>query len=179
MRSTPNLAVAVNVSARTIGRSTFADEVLEALGRSGVQGERLTVEVTETALLADPQGAAKVLTALAEAGVSTSLDDFGQGQTSLGYLSALPLDEIKIDKGFVLDMLENPAHRAIVRSIVDLGHNLALRVVAEGVETEEVRLALAAKGADIAQGYLLARPMPIEAMEAWLVQARTIAAPAA
>ena len=174
----PTLGVAVNVSARTIGRSTFAGEVLEALNRSGVEGERLTVEVTETALLADPRGAAEVLTALAGAGVSTSLDDFGQGQTSLGYLSALPLDEIKVDKSFVLDMLENPAHSAIVRSIIDLGHNLSLRVVAEGVETEEVLLALAANGADIAQGYLLARPMPIEAVEAWLVQTRANATPA-
>jgi diguanylate cyclase len=168
----PAIGVAVNVSARTIGRSTFADEVLAALNHSGVDGERLTVEVTETALLADPRGAAEVLAALAQAGVSTSLDDFGQGQTSLGYLSELPLHEIKIDKGFVLDMLENPSHSAIVRSIIDLGHNLSLRVVAEGVETEEVRLALVAQGADIAQGYLLARPMPIDVVEAWLVAAR-------
>ena len=85
-------------------------------------------------MLADPERAAAVLTELASAGVKVSLDDFGRGQTSLGYLSALPIHELKIDKSFVLDMLENPAHAAIVRSIVDLGHNLALRVVGEGVE---------------------------------------------
>ena len=84
--------------------------------------------------------------------VGTSLDEFGQGQTSLGYLSALPLNEIKVDKGFVLDVLDNPVLATIVRSIIDLGHNLVLDVVAEGVETELVRSDLLAAGCDFAQG---------------------------
>jgi diguanylate cyclase len=96
------------------------------------------IEVTETAILADPARAAIELGRLAAAGVAISLDDFGQGHTSLSHLSALPLDELKIDRGFVGDMLDHEAHAAIVYSVVDLGHNLGLRVVAEGVETDEV-----------------------------------------
>ena len=97
-----------------------------------------------------------------------SIDDFGQGQTSLGYLSNLPVHELKIDKSFVGDMLTNPAHSAIVRSIVDLGHNLDMRVVAEGVETDAVLLGLREAGCDVAQGFLIARPMPFKKLEAWL-----------
>jgi EAL domain-containing protein (putative c-di-GMP-specific phosphodiesterase class I) len=129
---------------------------------------RLIIEVTETALLADPERAADVLARLADAGVRISLDDFGQGQTSLGYLSALPLHELKIDRSFVADMLDNAAHAAIVRSIIDLGHNLSLRVVAEGVETAEVLARLDDAGCDIAQGFLLARPMPLADLAPWL-----------
>jgi len=115
-------------------------------------------------------GIAKVLAELTAAGVNVSLDDFGRGQTSLGYLSALPIDELKIDKGFVMDMLENPAHAAIVRSIVDLGHNLELRVVAEGVETEEILSVLRETGCDVVQGFLLARPMATEKAMQWLAE---------
>jgi diguanylate cyclase len=159
------LSVAVNVSARSLGRRTFADDVIEILDKLQMPADRLIVEVTETALLADPARAATVLARLADAGVRISLDDFGQGQTSLGYLSALPLHELKIDRGFVGDMLANPAHAAIVRSIIDLGHNLGLRVVGEGVEDDETHDGLRAVGCDIAQGYLLARPAPLVDLE--------------
>ncbi|HEY2318881.1 MAG TPA: bifunctional diguanylate cyclase/phosphodiesterase [Solirubrobacteraceae bacterium] len=163
-----DVAVAVNVSARSIVRQDFAREVIEALERHDVPPERLIVEVTETALLIDPARAAEVLARLADAGVTVSLDDFGQGQTSLGYLSRLPVQELKIDRSFVTDMHENPAHAAIVRSIVDLGHNLAMRVVAEGIETEAVLDTLRDCGCDVAQGFFLARPMPADSLEAWL-----------
>jgi EAL domain-containing protein (putative c-di-GMP-specific phosphodiesterase class I) len=162
------LCVAVNVSARSIGRASFANDVLEALDDLEVQPGRLIIEVTETALLADPRRAADVLACLADAGVRISLDDFGTGHTSLGYLSALPIHELKIDRGFVGDMLENSAHAAIVRSIIDLGHNLELSVVGEGVETDHVLARLHESGCDVVQGYLLARPMPREQIEPWL-----------
>ncbi len=162
------LSIAVNISARSLSRLTFADDVIGILDKLQMPPERLIVEVTETALLADPARAAIVLTRLADAGVQISLDDFGQGQTSLGYLSALPLDELKIDRGFVGDMLENPAHAAIVRSMIDLGHNLGLRVVGEGVETDLSLDALRTHGCDIAQGYLIARPAPLADLEAKL-----------
>jgi EAL domain-containing protein (putative c-di-GMP-specific phosphodiesterase class I) len=100
--------------------------------------------------------------------VRISLDDFGRGQTSLGYLSALPIHELKIDRSFVTDMLENAAHAAIVRSIIELGHNLAFRVVGEGVETPETLESLREAGCDIAQGFLLARPMPRSELGRWL-----------
>jgi diguanylate cyclase (GGDEF)-like protein len=162
------LSVSVNVSARSVGRADFAAGVIGTLRRVGVAPERLTIEVTETALLSDPTRAAKVLGELSAAGVGISLDDFGQGQTSLRYLSALPIDELKIDKGFVMDMLDNPAHAAIARSIIDLGRNLNLRVVGEGVETEEILEILREAGCDVAQGFLIARPMAREALPAWL-----------
>jgi diguanylate cyclase len=162
------LKVAVNVSARSVCRSDFAQGVISTLENLGMPAHRLIIEVTETALLTDPARAAQVLGELAAAGVNISLDDFGRGQTSLGYLSQLPIDELKIDKSFVMDMLENPAHAAIARSIVDLGHNLHLRVVGEGVESEEILEALGEAGCDIAQGFLLARPMTAAKMAPWL-----------
>jgi diguanylate cyclase len=163
-----DMCVAVNVSARSIGRVSFASDVLQALDELDVAPDRLIIEVTETALLADPQRAAEVLARLASAGVRVSLDDFGTGHTSLGYLSALPIHELKIDRTFVGDMLHNQAHAAIVRSIIDLGHNLELRVVGEGVETDLVLASLNDSGCDVAQGYLLARPMPRAEIERWL-----------
>jgi diguanylate cyclase len=157
-----------HVSARGIGRGELADEVIQALRELAVDSRRLVIEVTETAILADPARAAIELGRLAAAGVAISLDDFGQGHTSLSHLSALPLDELKIDRGFVGDMLDHEAHAAIVHSVVDLGHNLGLRVVAEGVETDEVLADLSDRGCDLVQGYLLARPMPLEALVRWL-----------
>ena len=166
------LSVAVNISARNLARADFADVVLGALVTSGVPAARLVLEITETALMTDPEVAADVLARLSVAGVRISVDDFGQGQTSLGYLSTLPLHELKIDKSFVGDLPANPAHAAIVRSVVDLGHNLGLEVVAEGVETYEIVALLTATGCDIAQGYLLARPMPAGDLPGWLVDHR-------
>jgi diguanylate cyclase (GGDEF)-like protein len=153
--------VAVNVSARNFSRPDFPERVLRAVNDVGVSPERLTIEITETALLDDPVRAAIALSQLDAFGVKISLDDFGTGQTSLRYLTALPIDELKIDMSFVTDMLENPSHAAIVRAIIDLGHNLGLRVVAEGIETRDVFRALHDAGCDIAQGYLLSRPMPV------------------
>jgi diguanylate cyclase (GGDEF)-like protein len=173
-----DLAVAVNVSARNLSRSDFAVRVVDVLAELGVPPQRLIIEITETALLADPARAAKVLGELADAGVQVSLDDFGCGQTSLGYLSALPLHELKIDRSFVADMLSNPTHAAIVRSIVELGHNLALRVVGEGVETDEVLASLREAQCDVAQGYFFAKPMPASHLGEWLTHAATQAAAA-
>jgi diguanylate cyclase (GGDEF)-like protein len=163
-----NLTMAVNVSARNLSRPDFADTVLAALAAAGVAPDGLVLEITETALLADPEVATEVLTRVAAAGVRVSVDDFGQGQTSLGYLSTLPLHELKIDKSFVADLPDNAGHAAIVRSVVELGHNLGLQVVAEGVETHRVVAVLASTGCDVAQGYLLARPMPPDQLPRWL-----------
>jgi diguanylate cyclase (GGDEF)-like protein len=170
------LSVAVNVSARGIGRGELANDVIEILRELAVDPRRLVIEVTETTILADPARAAIELCRLTAAGVKISLDDFGQGQTSLGHLSALPLAELKIDRGFVDDMLEHPAHAAIVHSVIDLGHNLGLRVVAEGVETREVLVHLADRGCDLVQGYLLSRPVPLDKLASWLAAERTAAA---
>jgi diguanylate cyclase (GGDEF)-like protein len=162
------LGVAVNVSARSLARADFSARVASVLDRHEVLNERLVIEITETALLTDPPRAAALLADLTARGVRVSIDDFGQGQTSLGYLSALALDELKIDKSFVFDMLENRSHGAIVRSIIDLGHNLGLQVVAEGVEDAEVLASLQSSGCDFAQGFLFARPMPASDLGEWL-----------
>jgi diguanylate cyclase len=167
-----HVAVAVNVSARSLGREDFATRVIDTLDVLRVDHRRLIVEITETALLVDPRRAAAVLAELAHAGVAVSIDDFGVGQTSLGYLSSLPLEELKIDRSFVADIPTNAAHLAIVRSIVDLGHNLGFRVVAEGVETEEVLSALGEAHCDLAQGFLIARPMPLSTLIAWSSEVR-------
>jgi len=163
-----DLGVAVNVSARSLSRPDFAARVLDLLDATAFPPERLSLEITETALLADPPRAAGMLCALAGRGVQISIDDFGQGHTSLGYLSALPVHELKIDRAFVGDMLTDPSHAAIVRSIVDLGHNLSFRVVGEGVETPDTMACLRRTGCDVAQGYLIARPMPLPQLVSWL-----------
>ena len=167
-RFNKRLGMAVNVSGRSLSQEDFASRVEAALDEARVAPTQLIVEITETALVTDPTRAAIVLAQLDEAGVRVSIDDFGKGQTSLGYLSALPVHELKIDRSFVGDMLDNPAHAAIVRSIVDLGHNLSMRVIAEGVETEEVLDSLRENGCDVVQGYLLARPMTFAKFEKWL-----------
>jgi diguanylate cyclase (GGDEF)-like protein len=159
-----HISVSVNVSARSIVRPHFAHEVIAALEQSGVVADQLVVEVTETALLTDPRRARTVLAELSAAGVRISIDDFGQGQTSLGYLTDLPIDELKIDRSFVTDLSLNAADSAIVRSVIELGHNLSMRVVAEGVEDAGAVTALRGLDCDLVQGFHLARPMTLEAL---------------
>lgn len=169
------LRVAVNVSARSVGGGGLADDVIAAIDEFSFDPNRVIIEVTETAILADPERAVAELERLRAAGVRISLDDFGQGQTSLRHLSTLPLHELKIDREFVGDMDTVEAHATIVRSMIELGHNLGLQVVAEGVETEAVRERLREAGNDLIQGYLLSRPLPREQIAAWL-SAQTAAA---
>jgi diguanylate cyclase (GGDEF)-like protein len=161
------LRVSVNISARNLSKDGFAPSVVRALATSGVAPERLVLEVTETALMTDPPRAARSLEALGAAGVRLSIDDFGVGQTSLSFLSSLPVTELKIDRSFITDMRHDESHEAIVRAIVDLGHNLGFRVVGEGVEDAEVWDALSTLGCDVAQGYYFARPMNLAALGEW------------
>jgi len=166
------VSVAVNVSARNLGRPGLVELVRRELAATGLHAETLVVEMTETALLADPAGAARVLGDLRALGIRVSLDDFGSGQTSLGYVATLPIDELKIDRSFVGELATSRADAAIVRSVVDLGHNLGLQVVAEGIETDACWAAAAAAGCDLAQGFFLARPMPIGEVGPWLAEHR-------
>jgi diguanylate cyclase len=156
---TGELGVAINISARSLAKATFAEEVLAAVEASDVVPERVILEVTETALLSDPPRAAATLTALSQAGVRISIDDFGAGQTSLGYLAQLPVSELKIDKAFVLAMVGDVRNAAIVRSVIELGHSLGFTVTAEGVETPDVLAGLVAADCDLIQGFLLGRPV--------------------
>src|SRR5207253_7785491 len=134
------------------------DEVQELLERWGVDADRLELEITENTILTDPVRARAILTRLAELGVRLAIDDFGSGNSSLGYLKRLPVDVLKIDKTFVLNMQSDEEDATIVRSTINLGHNLGLSVVAEGVETREAWEKLARFGCDVGQGYYLGRP---------------------
>ncbi len=152
------LAVAVNVSARSIIRPDLAADILGLLEQAGMDPHRLVVEITETALLTDPGAAERTLTELNAAGVRISIDDFGAGQTSLGYLATLPVSELKIDKAFVMPMTDDERKAAIVQSVIELGHSLGFTVTAEGVESGEALARLTASSCDTVQGYFLARP---------------------
>jgi EAL domain-containing protein (putative c-di-GMP-specific phosphodiesterase class I) len=167
------LSVAVNVSARNLGHPSLVPLLVNSLAAAGIEPARFYVEITETALMTDPERAAVVLQDLHQAGIGISIDDFGTGQTSLNYLVTLPIDEIKIDRSFISDMTASVGHNAIVRSIIDLGQNLGLHVVGEGVESEEMASALTAAGCEVAQGYLYARPMPAEELSDWMVSHET------
>jgi predicted signal transduction protein with EAL and GGDEF domain len=166
------IGVAVNLSVRSLADLQFPDRVAAALERHGVPPELLTLELTESGVMADPQRALPVLRALHQQGVVLAVDDFGTGYSSLAYLRQLPVDEVKIDKSFVFGMGSDLGDLAVVRSIVELGHSLGLVVVAEGVEEDVARDQLASMGCDVAQGYLISRPLSEERLEAWL-QART------
>jgi len=130
-----------------------------ALSEFGVPGESLILEITESALMADSTRALETLTVLHEMGVRIAIDDFGTGYSSLSYLSRLNADEIKIDKSFVMQMLTNEGYRFITQAVIDLGHNLGLEVVAEGVENQETWTRLVAMGCDHAQGHFLSGPL--------------------
>ena len=160
-RAGRHIPVAVNVSARSLHDGRIVDDVEEALLTHDLRSDRLQVEVTESAVMADAGRAAEVLSSLTSRGVTVAIDDFGTGYSSLGLLRKLPVHELKIDKSFVIGMAgEGGEDTAIVRSTADLAHNLGLNVVAEGVEDQWTLDLLASFGCDQAQGYHIARPMP-------------------
>ena len=162
------LGVAVNLSARNLLVPDFADSVSAALERHGVDPGKLTFEITESSVMAEPEHSLPVLAELADLGIQLSVDDFGTGYSSLAYLRRLPIHEIKIDRSFVQGMVTDLGDLAIVRAIIDLGHSLGLRVVAEGVEEEAARDALRLMKCDNIQGFLLSRPLAADRFEAWL-----------
>ncbi|HEX3802788.1 MAG TPA: EAL domain-containing protein [Solirubrobacteraceae bacterium] len=162
------LTVAVNLSTRNLLDRGFPNQVAELLRRWEVASEWLELEVTESSMLANPTRAKAVLGELSALGIRLSIDDFGTGYSSLAYLRQLPIDEIKIDRSFVIGMGVEAGDAVIVRSTVDLGRNLGLEVVAEGVETVETWECLRELGCNTAQGYFLSRPMPAEQMSDWL-----------
>ena len=155
----PGLSVAVNISARNL-RDDLPGWILNRLVAHRVKASQLVLEITETSFATDPVRATALLEELSAAGVRVSLDDFGQGYTSLGSLGHLPVSELKIDRGFVVAMQHSSEDRAIVASVIELGHQLGLTVVAEGVETEAVFADLRRLGCDLVQGYLFSPAVP-------------------
>ena len=163
-----HLSVAVNLSARSLLDADLVDDIARALTVSGVEASKLVLEITETSVMSDAEYSMHVLNRLSSMGVTLAMDDFGTGYSSLSYLKRLPVDEVKIDKSFVLNMQQDENDAVIVRSIIDLARNLGLRVVAEGVETMSTWEALRDMGCDFAQGYVISRPLPADQFEAWL-----------
>jgi len=163
-----DLAVSVNLSARDLLDLDLPQTVATLLGLHGVSSEWLELEITESVILADPMRARAVLSRLDAMGVRLAIDDFGSGYSSLAYLKRLPVSEIKIDRSFVMNMERDDNDAVIVRSTIELGRNLGLRVVAEGVENDAVWHRLAQLRCDQAQGYFLARPVPADELTRWL-----------
>ena len=166
------LAIAVNLSARNLVDAEFPTQVAGLLERWNVEPALLEFEITESAMLADPTRTKLILEHLSAMGIRLSIDDFGTGYSSLAYLKRLPVSEIKVDRSFVMNMDENEDDATIVRSTIDLGRNLGLDVVAEGVESEQVWNRLKALGCTAAQGYYLSRAVPAPELQAWLVKRR-------
>jgi len=169
-RAGHDLTVSVNLSARSTLNDELIEQVQEKLARHGVPPRALTLEITESSVITDPERTGTVLRQLHDLGVGLSLDDFGTGYSSLSYLRQLPVQEVKVDKSFVMTMRRDSEDATIVRSIIDLAANLGLVVVAEGVEDESTWVDLSEMGCDLAQGYFLAAPQPAEEFPAWLVE---------
>lgn len=162
------VSVAVNVSPRQLETDEFVGDVRAALARSGLEARSLTLEITETTLMRSPEQTGRRLRAIKDLGVRIAIDDFGTGYSSLSYLKQLPVHEVKIDKSFVFDVEADGKDAAIVRSVVAMAHALGMDVVAEGVENEDAWRVLRALGCDVAQGYHLSRPLPLEELDRWL-----------
>ena len=163
-----NIQVAVNISSRSLLDLTFPGQLRRQLDTIGVPATFLSLEITESAIMSDPAKALTVLRELDAMGISLSIDDFGTGYSSMAYLKTLPVRELKIDRSFVVGMATDESDIVLVQSAVDLGHNLGLHVVAEGVENAETRQALSVMGCDLIQGYHICRPATAAELDEWL-----------
>ena len=158
----------MNISAKSLQEQTLPSKIQALLDKWKLDPRFLKIEITESSIMADPAHALAIMSLLQTQGIRLSIDDFGTGYSSLTHLRELPIDEIKIDKSFVLGMSESEADAAIVRTVIDLGHNLGKQVCAEGVEDEETWRILSRLGCDLAQGFWISRPIPADAFMEWL-----------
>jgi len=166
------LGISINLSANLLQDSQLPSRIADALRNEGLSAEYLTLEITETAIMKDPARAMEILKQLDAMGIQLSLDDFGTGYTSLSYLKHLPVNEIKIDKSFVMDMMHDSDDATIVLSIIQLAHSMQRKIVAEGIESNEIWEALVTLGCDTAQGFYMAKPMPADELEQWLKESQ-------
>ncbi len=164
-RAGHDLLMSVNLSGRLIDDHAFADMAINLIEDTGA---RLCLEITETAAMADPDAAIESIARYAAAGVEIAIDDYGAGLSSLSYLKRIPAHELKIDKSFIQTLAKGQREALLVKSTIDLAHGLGLKVTAEGVEDDPALTMLAAMGCDVAQGYLIARPMAVDPLIAWL-----------
>jgi diguanylate cyclase (GGDEF)-like protein len=168
------LRASLNVSVRDLHTTEIADQIAERIAHYGIPPARLQLEITESALMADPRRVLATIARLDRLGVAIALDDFGTGFSSMQHLRRLPLSEVKVDRSFVLGMAADADDAAIVRSIIELAGALGLRVVAEGVEDERTWRLLHAAGCHVAQGWFFARPLPAESLAGWLDRYRPL-----
>ena len=162
--------LAINISAKSLQEQTVVQKIHSLLAKWNVEPRFVKIEITESSVMADPAHALAVTSLLQSLGIHLSMDDFGTGYSSLTHLRALPIDEIKIDKSFVFGLMTNEADAVIVRTMIDLGHNLGKQVCAEGVENEETWGQLVELGCDLAQGYWISKPLPAAAFMDWLIR---------
>jgi EAL domain-containing protein (putative c-di-GMP-specific phosphodiesterase class I) len=163
-----HLGLAVNLSTHDLVDELLADRVLRRLDQYQIDPAMLTLEITESSLLIDAPRSRNTIDRLNKAGIRLAVDDFGVGYSSLAYLRRLPVSELKIDRSFVTNLLLEDQDEVIVKSIIDLGHNLGLQVVAEGVESTDTLAHLRTMGCDIAQGFGICRPVPFDQLLSWL-----------
>ena len=164
----PSVTMSVNISSRQLQFDGFLDSLRSAISEACIKPECLELELTESAVMSDPEHCVEIFKQVHQLGCGISVDDFGTGYSSLSYLSSLPLDALKIDRSFVNDIVADGANQAIVKAIIALSHNLGLKVVAEGVETEAQLAFLKDNQCDVMQGYLLSRPVPANELESML-----------
>ncbi len=172
-----NIKVSVNLSVRNLMDRGLPDDVERMLFKYGLPPDGLQLEITESMLMSDPERALAIVTRLNDLGIRLSVDDFGTGYSSLANLRRLPIDELKIDRSFVSPMLQDESDLIIVRSTINMGHDLGLRITAEGVEDESTLHQLAQLGCDLAQGYHLSRPLAPDAFSSWLAEGEWRSAP--
>ncbi|HHI94729.1 MAG TPA: EAL domain-containing protein [Gammaproteobacteria bacterium] len=165
-----NIGVSINLSAYSLNDIDLIDTIHHALATANIEPQWLTLELTETAIMSDANRALNTLSQINAMGVRLSVDDFGTGYSSLAYLKRFPVDEIKIDKSFVIDMLNDVSDAVIVRSTIDLAHNMGMEVVAEGIESQDAWDKLAELGCNLGQGYHMCRPCPAADFEKWIYE---------
>lgn len=162
--------ISVNISARNLSESDLPDFLSECLTEFCIPADKVTLELTETAVMEDPESGIIALKALTDIGINLSIDDFGAGYSSLSYLKRLPATEIKLDRSLITDILHSESDRVIVQTSIEMAHNLGYDLVAEGVETQEVLELLKSMRCDKMQGYYLSRPLNRKAMQTWLLE---------
>jgi EAL domain-containing protein (putative c-di-GMP-specific phosphodiesterase class I) len=162
-----DIKVSVNLSTRDLHDPDLPDLIAGIAASTGIKPEWIILEITESAVMAEPENALAIINRLNTMGYQFSIDDFGTGYSSFAYLKRLPLAELKIDKSFVMDLMNSENDMTIVKAIINLAHNLGLYVTAEGVETEAILAKLKEYGCDIAQGYYLSKPMAVGDFNTW------------
>ncbi|PAJ76169.1 hypothetical protein CJF42_01440 [Pseudoalteromonas sp. NBT06-2] len=163
-----NIKIAINISAENLKDKSYSDYVIALKNDNNIADNEITLEVTEDAVLSDPAKATEILTYLKSHGFKLSIDDYGTGYSSLAQLKQLPVQELKIDKSFVQHLMQNTDDQIIVRSTIELAHNMGLSVVAEGIEDERTLLWLKEHHCELAQGYFISRPIPAKLFQTWL-----------